>query len=501
METELKLEMDGPVDQVRHRLAIDYGSPVGDLRLVSTYFDTADQRLWKAGVTLRVRREGARRIQTIKVESAAAAGLFVRAELESEVSGDHPELDSSMRALIAKMVGASSCDLPLAVQFTTDVDRRLWRVDRAGAELELVSDSGAIRAHGRSVRIHEIEIELRVGPLRTLFDLAAGIGETSPLRIGVQSKAERGYTLDEQQRGEAVKAESIALTEDFSVQTAFQAICHTCIRHYRLNETRLLSEPESETLHQCRVALRRLRSALDLFKPLLSDPESRALDGRLKRAARMFGDGRNIDVLMGLINDAGVLARLNTHRKQIYDALVADLRSSTMRELMLDLTAWTSAGTWLSDPATEALRREAIRPFAVRRLRRCRRRLKRRGAHLAHLDASGRHAVRIAAKKLRYSAEFFSGLFPGPVAAERLEAFMGAVERLQTHLGRLTDHATGSALLERFDLTDAAHGGRPALHKRRSIKSAARAYKEVFDLKPFWAGAHPAVRAPVARIP
>lgn len=492
METELKLEMDGPVDPVRRRLAIAYGSPVRDLRLVSTYFDTADKRLWKAGVTLRVRKEGARRIQTIKVESATAAGLFIRPELESEVSGDHPELDSAMRALIAKMVGASSCDLPLEVQFTTDVDRRLWRVDRAGAELELVSDHGAIRAHGRSVRIHEIEIELRAGSLRTLFDLAAGIGETSLLRIGVQSKAERGYTLDERLRGEAVRAERMALTEDFSVQTAFQAICHTCIRHYRLNETRLLSEPESETLHQCRVALRRLRSALDLFKPLLSDPESRALDGRLKRAARMFGDGRNIDVLIGPINDAGVLAKLNTHRNQIYDALVTDLRSSTMRELMLDLTAWTSAGTWLSDAATEELRREAIRPFAVRRLRRCRRRLKRRGAHLAHLDASERHAVRIAAKKLRYSAEFFSGLFPGPVASERLEAFMGAVERLQTSLGRLTDHATGSALLERFGI-GGARSWRPALHKRRSIKSAAKAYKEVVDLEPFWNGPHPVV--------
>lgn len=488
METELKLEMDGPVDQVRHQLGVAYGSPAGERRLVSTYFDTADTRLWKAGVTLRVRQEGPRRIQTIKVESAAAAGLFVRPELESEVSGDQPELDSPTRALIARMAGAWNCDLPLEVQFTTDVDRRMWRVYRAGAELELVSDYGVILAHGRSVRIHEVEIELKTGPLRTLFDLAAVIGETSPMRIGVQSKAERGYTLDEQQRGEAVKAERIVLTRDLSVQAAFQAICHTCIRHYRLNETRLLAEPEAETLHQCRVALRRLQAALDLFKPLLSDPESRALAGRLKRVARMFGDGRNIDVLIGLINDAGLIARLNPHRKQIYDVLVADLGSSTVRELMLDLTAWFSTGAWLSDPATEALRREAIRPFAVRRLRRCRRRLKRRGAHLAHLDASGRHAVRIAAKNLRYSAEFFGGLFSGPVASERLEAFGGAVERLQTNLGRLTDHATGSELLERFGIGDATHGGRPALHKRRSIRSAAKAYEEVVDLKPFWAG-------------
>ncbi|MDI1325398.1 MAG: CHAD domain-containing protein [Brevundimonas sp.] len=490
-ETELKLEMDGPVDQVRRQLAIAYGSPVGQRRLVSTYFDTPDRRLWTAGVTLRVRKEGARCIQTIKFESAAAAGLFTRPELESEVSGDLPELDPPTRALIAELAGASSCDLPLEVQFTTDVDRRMWRVDRAGAQLELVSDFGAIRAHGRSVPIHEIEIELKAGPLRSLFDLAAGIGAMSPLRIGVQSKAERGYTLDEQRRGEAVKAERTALTGDVPVQAAFQAICHACIRHYRLNETRLLAEPEAETLHQCRVALRRLRTALDLFKPLLSDPESRALAGRVKRAARMFGDGRNIDVLIGLSNDADLIAKLNPHRKQIYDVLVADLRSPTLRELMLDLTAWTSAGFWLSDAATAALRREAILPFAVRRLRRSRRRLKRRGAHLAHLDASGRHAVRIAAKNLRYTAEFLGGLFPGPVASGRLEAFVEAVERLQTDLGRLTDHATGSALLKRFGIRGATHDGRTAPHKRRSIKSAARACKDVVDLKPFWAGAHP----------
>ena len=70
---------------------------------------------------------------------------------------------------------------------------------------------------------------------------------------------------------------------------AFAAIARSCLRQYRLNEDILLRQPTSEAIHQARVALRRLRAAFALFKALLGDPESVALNHRLRDLARTRG--------------------------------------------------------------------------------------------------------------------------------------------------------------------------------------------------------------------
>jgi triphosphatase len=52
-------------------------------RMVSNvYYDTANQRLRRAGVALRLRRDGARHLQTLKAETSGAAGFSARAEWE-----------------------------------------------------------------------------------------------------------------------------------------------------------------------------------------------------------------------------------------------------------------------------------------------------------------------------------------------------------------------------------------------------------------------------------
>lgn len=73
--------------------------------------------------------------------------------------------------------------------------------------------------------------------------------------------------------------------------------------------------------------------------------------------------------------------------------------------------------------------------------------MKRRGRHLDDLDPEERHRVRIAAKKLRYGAEFFAPLFPGKKAGKRHGAFGKALSDLQDHLGALNDIATGHELM------------------------------------------------------
>ena len=490
LETELKLDVDVEVGAtVYESLLASFGRPTARHHLISAYFDTIDDHLWHAGITLRVRRDGKRRIQTIKVEGGKAAGLFSRPEWECDIAGETPDLDLPTAALLTKLAAATITADTLQQVFTTNIARTLWLVDSDGATIEIADDDGTITTDGRNDVIHELEFELKKGTRAALFTVAAKIGATVPLRIGVRSKAERGHALRSPDVGEALEAEPIALEKDLTTAAGFQAIAGACIRHYRLNEGLLLEARDSETLHQCRVALRRLRAALTLFKPILIDPESIALSDRLRTAAALFSDARNIDVLIDRIADPKLLAKLTERREAIYAELLSAIGADSFRALMLDLVRWISTGSWLSEMDTAEKRGQPITAFAGHVLDRYQRRLNRRGRHLDRLSDENRHKIRIVGKKLGYAADFFGTLFAGKKTRRRRQHFLEAITALQTELGSLNDETTGAKLLKHFTplaVPSKADTTLATSSKNQSISRAADAYELVKDLKRFW---------------
>src|SRR5437868_7992867 len=143
-ELELKLEFD-PAD--RNRLDASELLKSGDAkttRLVSTYFDTPAGELREAGYSLRVRRQGRQRTQTVKADRPSSAGLFERPEWERPIRGDQPLLDGEGGPLIEE-VGAGVLDRIDAV-FVTDVKRTIWQIESGGTAIELAIDVGEIRA-------------------------------------------------------------------------------------------------------------------------------------------------------------------------------------------------------------------------------------------------------------------------------------------------------------------------------------------------------------------
>jgi triphosphatase len=490
LETELKLEVGVRNGSAVHAsLVASFGRPKTQHHLVSTYFDTTDDHLWHAGITLRVRRDGKRRIQTIKLEGGTAAGLFTRPEWERDIAGETPDLDLPTADLLTELAGAPVIADTLQPVFSTNINRKLWLVDQGGATIEIADDYGTITSDRHKAVVHELELELKKGSCAALFTVAANIGAIVPLRIGVRSKAERGQALRTADAGEALEAEPIALNRDIITATAFQAIAGACIRHYRLNEGLLFEATNSETLHQCRVALRRLRAALTMFKPILRDPESIALSDRLRTAAALFSDARNIDVLIDRMADRKLLAKLTARRNAIYAELLRAIRADSFRALMLDLVRWISVGSWLSEMDGAKQRGQPITAFAGHLLDRYQRRLNQRGRHLGRLDDETRHKVRIVGKKLEYAADFLGSLFAGKKARRRHRHFLQAIRALQTALGNLNDEATCAKLLNDFAPWAMASQSDFVLAdpaKEQSIKKAADSYELLTHLKRFW---------------
>lgn len=481
-EIELKLEL------TREAADALQGAPPwpGDPEIArqrSIYFDTPDLALSKAGLSLRIRRSGRKRVQTVKADGAGAAGLFVRAEWERPVRNDQPVLDDAnpVRALPG---GAADAVGPL---FEVRIERRGWTVRENGATVELVLDRGEAAAGERTTPICEVELELKQGDPAALFALARRIDAVAPVRLGVQSKAERGYRL----AGPAanmVKAEPVMLAGEMTAAGAFRQIVQSCVRQFRLNEALLLVGRDAEALHQARVALRRLRSALAIFKPMLAGSASAALGGELRWLAAELGQARDLDVLLDRAGPDALHGRVAAAREAAYDRVGEVLASPRARALMIDVAEWTVGGDWLRAADTQSERDATARDFAVSALDRFRRKVRKDGRDLDRASDEARHEVRKDAKKLRYASEFFASLFEHRRERRRHRKFVAALEQLQDQLGALNDLATAPELLEKLGFADDpdAAGLLAGDSRGTLLKCAAKAHEELIDRRRFW---------------
>lgn len=478
LEVELKLEADGHgLDAIAAALEAR-GVRFATRTLHARYFDTPDKGLRRAGLSLRIRQSDDVRVQTLKAEGAALGALLARPEWERAVDGDTPVLDDAPEAMRGALPdGAAQA---LAAAFSVEVERRVGSVLDETGGIEVVIDRGVVRANGREAPVAEVELELTDGTPAALFALARRLAEAAPVRLGMLTKAERGYRLLDRAGDKPVKGAAALIARDATTGEAFAAIAGACLRQFRLNEDLLLRTEHPDALHQARVALRRLRSALSIFRRVVADNRFEHLRGELRWLAATLGEARDLDVLLAR---TGRLDALGEARTAAYARVAEALGSVRARALMLDLAEWLAIGAWRTAPADPAVVARPARDFAGETLDRLRRRLKRRGKGLAHVDDETRHEVRIDAKKLRYAAEFFAPLFPSDKRKRRAKRFIGAMQDLQAHLGDLNDIATAPAVLARLGV---AVESAPEGERERLIEAAAEAYDALMERKRFW---------------
>ncbi|MBV2149951.1 CHAD domain-containing protein [Sphingobium sp. AS12] len=477
-EVEMKLELSAEAADAVETSGLFSVEPV-IVRQHAIYFDTPDHALFEAGLSLRIRRNGDRRIQTIKVDGGAATGLFVRPEWEWDVEDDRPMLDDTtpIPALIGKKVAE------IAPLFTVENERRIWEHD----SIEIALDRGRIVAGERETPVREIELEQKGGDLAALFALARRIDAVAPAHLGVLSKAQRGYRLLGP-APTAAKAGPIALAVTMTAADAFLTIARACLKQFRLNEPLVLDHDDPDALHQARVALRRLRSALSIHKPMLGDGRAKTLNGELRWLAGELGKARDLDVLVERATDGPLRDRLGQARVVAYANAAVVLRSDRARTLMIDLAEWIAIGEWRSAPDGQETRDLPAREFAAKALDRFRRKVKKGGRDLEDLDDEARHEVRKAAKKLRYAAEFFAALYERKRERRRHKQFVGALEALQDQLGALNDLATAPDVLNGLGLADdpQAVALLGADKKADLLETAAEAHDALVDARRFW---------------
>jgi triphosphatase len=475
--------------------------------LRSVYFDTASRALRGEGVALRVRHVGSKRMQG--VESARLTGDLVPEESEQEVEGDAPDVERA-RGTALDALPTEGLQAELEPVFETHVERTVFPLRREGVEreIEVAVERGEIRAGSRSEAISEIE--LSSSSLEELVGVAQVLGEHFDLRYSVRSRAERAYALVDGRSAEPARAERVTLERGASVADGLKLIGLSCLRHFASNQA-ALARGESEALHQSRVALRRLRAALSLFREVLEDDESRRIKGGLRWLGSQLGPARDYEVF---IEDTLLpLQRAGQHSRELHDLelTVRRRRDESLdaaqrvaagghaRQVLLQAALWLLGGDWLAAPHAQSQLRSRLKTMARKTLTKRARKLDARLTRFERLDAHQRHQLRIAVKKLHYGTEFFAPLFPKRKG--RRERYLTLLKELQGQLGALNDIHTHEAMAGELVHTHRVGEDEPQpraafamglvrgieqAHARKLAAAAQKTCKKLARARPFW---------------
>lgn len=483
LEVELKLAIAPAA--ARRVLRSGVFGPGGQSRHhAATYYDTPSAALRAAGISFRIRREDHALAQTVKAGNGLRAGLFRRGEWSKPLDRDEPVPDHRTDVpAILERTGEE-----LLPRFTVTLQRDIRDLALGdGGTVEAAIDAGKVEGADRTEPFAEIEFELRKGGPAALFDLARKVDAVAPVRIGVLSKADRGWRLLGPVE-QAVKVDLPRLDQAMPVHAAFTAIASACLAQYRHNEDVLLERHSAEAVHQARIGLRRLRAATRAFGPMLPGPGTARLDQRLRSLAVALGQVRDLDVMIARTDRGGLRERMTEARSAAWRHLRRRLGARHTRALLLDVAEWIECGDWHVAPATLSTREAPLGPFAADALDRRLRKVRRHGKHLGKMEEEALHHLRRDAKKLRYTAEAFGSLFESKSQTKRRKAFLGVMADLQDDLGALNDLRVAEAWLDRQGLSDLAEAREwiAAMHRRRHLKKARAERHALLDLNPFW---------------
>ena len=438
MEIELKFQLN---EQARHSIDAQLRAEGGKSKLLAAYyFDTVAGTLAQAGFSLRLRKEGRVWFQTLK--SARSAASAVRGEHNVRLRGKvQPPLDPVLHAetedgIRLQRLLSHSADTTLACRYATHIRRLSVQIGTRN-RVEYALDHGEISAQPDSnapplvLPVCELEIELVSGPVRGVLSAARKLLAHSGVYIDARSKAQRGDALA---NGSLIVSAARATplnANGSSLKALVEAVLTNCAHQILVNASQIASVEGGgpEHVHQLRVGLRRLRSAIALFKKFVG-PDIVAWDAKAKQFAAGFSGNRDIDVMT-----EGLWPRLRAAGAPLVELPVHDnvlppgdlIREAATQEWMLELLAVELQGLEKVTEGEWSLVLPVIRGWS----RQC----KKDALRFESFDFEQRHRLRKRLKRLRYALEFIESELPSKV----YKRYSKALTNVLNDLGEYND--------------------------------------------------------------
>jgi len=449
--TEIELKLAYPAEA---RQAIEIHPSIADVAAQPTiqhavYYDTPDLDLKAAGLSLRVRRNDDKFVQTLKQDTGAGGAASSRGEWEWERPDETLDLDA-----VRVTPAAEFADAKLGPIFTADITRTVRELHLPdGSEIEVALDEGVITSGHAEVPVREMELELKSGRAAALYRLAVALHADVPLRIVAESKAARGYQLKTGHAPTPAKATKPVLNRRITGRAAFRAISEEALAGLTRNQAAARAG-DAEGTHQMRISIRKLRAVFVLFEPLLELHAKGQFDAVLRRLGHVLGEARDWDVfcdetLPHAQTDvkepgwAGLMAKTaERQRRSAYEALRAQLDAPAITGAALGIAAWAEDDYALGHKDLDR-RLTEIGPALLDLMAN---KAEKRGRHLRRLSPEELHKLRKTMKKLRYATEYMGGFYP----EKPVKLYVKPIKNLQKLLGGINDSVMAMSMAERL---------------------------------------------------
>lgn len=429
--------------------------------LRSVYFDTPDGVLGRERISLRIRDNGEKRVQTAKLDGGLTKGLSQTLEYESEIAGDVPDLSLiGDEEVIHRIENVLAGEAPVPL-FETYINRTAALIDIAGeGTVELAIDIGDVRAGDKSAPLDEVELELKSGAPFSMLSAAEKLFEGVAVTPSKLHKARRGFALidlgETERPLKPAYSEKTEITRNMSGVEALRSAGNAAAEQILQNWDFVIANAAPEGPHQLRVGLRRLRTALHMLNAKKLGPEFLALEELAQKLAGVVGALRDADVLLSDIFEPAAV-----HLDEIPDgsalrealnAHTADQRLA-VRECLLsaDWTQLKLSCLFFDFLIDRALARAGedfvdikVQKHADKALAKAWRQAAKWGERIDDLTTEERHSMRKKLKSLRYVTEFFMPLY----AAKKATPFLKKLQHLQDAFGYLNDVAMSRKIFD-----------------------------------------------------
>jgi len=476
-------------------------------RLSSDFYDCRAQGLRSNNLLLGVHGSGRRFLQSLRSKVGQVGAAVIRRERSSPVPTREPLIDAfEDEEFQPRLSRCNGRDLEPA--FRSKIERTTRRLDLGdGDDLTLDIDVGELVASSNKMPIREMTLSLHSGPLDRLFDLALQLQSTLPLRLSTETWAERGLALSSGKPPTSCKAHKLVLSSKATVEEAFARIAQHCLEHLLANEACVLESEDPEGVHQMRIALRRLRSAFRIFRPILRSDRAKSLNADAKFLADQLGAARDWDVFKDELlkpvfdqltpNQAYdyFRDRVEAIREESWHQARQAIGSDHYTRFVLEISSWLTQRDGLASEqsGSETLQDKSLLAFASGRLSKLHWRVEKAGLRFEHLPVPERHQMRVDVKRLRYACEFFGSLYRG-----KARQYSKQLAHLQDALGYLNDVAVAEESVTRLcesctaavvDQCRYAGGIVIGWHSHALAASESNLIKSVegfLDSEPFW---------------
>ena len=450
------------------------GGPWRTALLADRYLDTPSGALAGAGYGARVRRVAGQRGQVVTVKSIdrrrgrgrVVQAVHDRMELEGPATSslDPRRWPESAARTLVETTAAGERLRTLFVLDQRREERDLLRDGEVVATLSL--DGGTVRRLGRPIgEISALEVEAAPGVTDgsgVLDSIAAALEVSNALVPESRSKEELALAMISHGVGARTTVNpprKPGVTSDDSLSDAGRKVLRMHLLRMVAAERGVRAADDTEPVKKMRVATRRMRAAWRVFEGAYRARHERRYVAELRTVARALGTLRDVDVQIDRLKS--YTSQLDATRSAALEPLTDEWRTrrADAQRKLLDLLGSPAYDRFVADylafvhtPDTDTLPASAVRlrHVAGGRIWRAYERLRAHDAIVSWADVPALHALRIDAKRLRYTLEFVREILPAAT-----DSLLADLVALQDTLGTLND-AQIAADTTRAWLIDAA---------------------------------------------